>query len=245
MNKSALLAASLLWIGSASAADLVAYTEEWPPYNYLDQGKVRGISTDLLRAMCSEAALDCRFELVPWARAYAMALNRPNTLVYTTARKPEREQSFTWIGPILPRATWVFGLRESDLGIKHYEDLNHYRIGVVRSEASISDLLGKDVQADAMLQDSSDAAITLLLLRGVVQAVVNTEVGMAWELYKAGASPDRAVKLLPLSDQGAYYYALNLKSDPAIATKLQDALEKLRKSGQLARIVAQYTSPKP
>lgn len=245
MTRSALLATSLLWIGSAAAADLLAYTEDWPPYNYAEQGKVRGISTDLLRAMCAEASLDCRFELVPWARAYAMALNRPNTLVYTTARKPEREQSFTWIGPILPRSTWVFGLRESELAIRRFEDLNHYRVGVVRGEASIGDLLGKDVQADALLQDSSDAAITTLLLRGVVQAVVNTEVGMAWELYKAGASPDRAVKLLPLTDQGAYYFALNLKSDPALAAKLQDALDRLRRSGQLGRIVAQYTAPRP
>jgi len=91
-------------LGAASignAADLVAYTEEWAPYNFTEEGTIKGISTDIIRAACSAAKLDCDTLMVPWARAYKTASHTPNTLVFTTARKLSREQEFLWVGPIL------------------------------------------------------------------------------------------------------------------------------------------------
>ena len=57
----------------AHAADLVAYTEEWAPYNFSEKGVVRGIATDILRAACSAEKLDCDIHMMPWARAYKSA----------------------------------------------------------------------------------------------------------------------------------------------------------------------------
>ena len=115
---------SLLWILAlgaswhAHAADLVAYTEEWAPYNFSANGSVQGISTDILRAACQSEKLDCDIQMVPWARAYKIASSTPNTLVFTTARKPSRESEFLWVGPILPRTTWVFGRANLETSVR-------------------------------------------------------------------------------------------------------------------------------
>lgn len=101
------VAASLL--APARAADLTAYTVDWAPYNYSEQGAIKGFSTDMLRAMCQSAKIDCDIRMVPWARAYKTVQTTPNTLVFTTARKPSREGEFLWVGPIVPRSTWVYG----------------------------------------------------------------------------------------------------------------------------------------
>jgi polar amino acid transport system substrate-binding protein len=222
------------------AADLTAYTEEWPPYNYAERGEVKGIATDVLRAVCAEAKVSCEFHLVPWARALAMASNTPNTLVYTTARKPSREHEFLWVGPLLPRTTWIYGKKERAPTIKNFTDLAQHRVGVVRGEASVQDLVAAGVPETSMVVDSSNAAVLKLLSRDWVDAMVDTEIGMAWNVKLAQIPPADFVKLMKLADNGAYYFALNLKSDASLHDKLQRATDKLRKNGSIDRIVGNY-----
>ncbi|GAB3256265.1 substrate-binding periplasmic protein [Chitinimonas naiadis] len=235
------LASSLSVAMPLQAADLTAYTEEWPPYNFSLNGQVKGIATELLYATCEAAKLDCAFNIVPWARAYATAQAVPNTLVYTTARKPAREKEFIWLGPILPRTTWVFGRRGMDGTIHDFKDLSKHKIGVVRGEAASQDLQNAGVPGNVLMPEKSNADVLKLLSGGMVDAVVDTEIGMAWNLRNANLPDSNVVKLLKLTDEGAYYFALNLKSDPALVAKLQKALETLRSNGKIEALIRQYT----
>ena len=222
---------------SLMAADLVAYTTEWPPYNYEEKGEIRGVSTEILRATCAEAKLVCEIRLVPWARAYATAQTTPNTLAFATARIPQREKDFLWVGPILPRVTWVYGAAGAEKKINTFKELAAHKVGVIRGEAPIKDLESEGVPASAMVVDSSNALVLRQLSKGWVDAMVDTELGMAWNLREAGMPASSVVKLMKLSDKGAYYFALNLKSDEGVQAKMQSALERLRASGALSRIV--------
>lgn len=221
-------------------ADLTAYTEEWAPYNYSEDGAIKGISTDILRSMCDAARLHCDIHMVPWARAYRNATSTANTLVYTTARKPAREREFIWIGPILPRTTWVFVRQGLERDILELADLAGLRVGVVREEAAAQDLLAAGVPTNALVHQASNADVLRMLLAASVDAMVDTEVGMQWNLRKTGASADAVRKLMKLSDEGAYYFALNLDSDPVLVRQLQGALEKLRHGGKLDAILRKY-----
>lgn len=232
--------AAAVGAASARAADLVAYTTEWRPYNYEENGEVRGVSTEILRAVCAEAKLSCEIHLVPWARAYATVSATPNTLLYTTARIAPREQEFLWVGPVLPRVTWVYGSAGMQERIRSFRDLAAVKIGVIRGEAPIKDLEAEGIPPAAMVVDSSNALVLKQLALGWVQAMVDTELGMAWNLREAKLPADSVVKLMKLSDKGGYYFALNLKSDPALQARLQAALERVRGGGEIRRILARY-----
>lgn len=236
--------AAALCVGTfplAHAADLQAYTEDWAPYNHLENGQVRGISSDALRAACALAQLSCAIELVPWARAYKSASMEPNTLVYTTARKPSREAEFLWVGPILPRATWVYLRNDPAVHATSATELAHLRVGVVRGEAAQQDLLGAGVPESALQAHATNADVFRLLRAGSLDAMVETEVGMQWTLRTLGLPSSTVRQAFKLSDEGAYYYALNRKTDPALVQRLQAAFEQLRASGQLQKIVRDYT----
>ena len=69
-------------------------------------GKVVGIATDKVRAAFERAGLPYTIELLPWKRAYAAAYQRPDACVYSTARTPERDPLFKWVGPT-DSAEWV------------------------------------------------------------------------------------------------------------------------------------------
>lgn len=219
---------------------LMAYTEQWPPYNFVEGGKVQGIATDMLRAACELAQLHCSFQVVPWARAYKVVRNTPNTVLYTTARKPAREDQFAWVGPLLPRTTWVYTHTIAGAPARDAKELPQLRIGVVREEAAQQDLLAAGVPASALVEESSNDAVFRMLMGDLVQAMVDTEVGMAWNLRSVGRPAGSVTKLLKLSDDGAYYLALNLRTDPNVVRKLQQAVDKLRAEGRLDAIVRAY-----
>jgi polar amino acid transport system substrate-binding protein len=228
----------------APAADLTAFTEEWPPYNYSEHGEVKGIATDILRASCREARLACEIHVVPWARAYALAGRTPNTLVYTTARNAGREKEFLWVGPLFPRATWVFGRSGKEAEFHDIPSLAHARIGVVRGEAAEQDLLNAGVPKSALRPDGSNSAVLRMLVGGWVDAMVDTEIGMAWNLQQQSIPAGEVVPLMKLSDGGAYYFALNRDSRPEIRDALQNALDKLQKNGTVATLKAAYSPAK-
>ena len=77
-----------------------------------------------------------------------------------------------------------------------------------------------------------------------VDAMVDTEVGMEWNLRNASVPASTVTRVVKLSDGGAYYFALNLQTDPKLAKALQDALDQLRRTGKLQAIVTSYTAPK-
>ena len=75
--------------------------------------------------------------------------------------------------------------------------------------------------------------------------MVDTEVGMKWNLRTAAIAPDTVRKLVKLSDAGAYYFAMNLDSNPALVRNLQKAIDHLRQSGKLDAIVREYMENRP
>jgi polar amino acid transport system substrate-binding protein len=236
----ALLSVLAAWAGPSDT--LTAYTEQWPPYNFEENGEIRGIATDALRSACHVAGIRCNFQLVPWARAYKVVSNTPDTVLYTTARKPSREQEFLWVGPLLPRTTWVYAKADNPKAPREMRDLVRSRIGIVRDEASQQDLLNNGAQAQLMVTEASNASVLRLMLGDAVDAMVDTEVGMAWNLRSAGVAPGAVRKQFRLADDGAYFFALNLKTDPILVRNLQAALDQIRRDGRLDAIMRQYES---
>lgn len=220
--------------------DLVAYTEQWPPYNFEENGKVRGVATDVLRAACTNAELRCSFRVVPWARAVKVVRSTPNTVLYTTARRPDRENQFAWVGPLLPRTTWVYTRSAAGSAPRNVDELAQLRIGVVREEASQQDLLAAGALPQGLVEASDNDAVFRMLMADMVHAMVDTEIGMAWNLRMAGRPMHTVSKLRKLSDSGDYYFALNPQSNPVVVRKLQQAVDKLRSEGRIDAIIRAY-----
>lgn len=226
------------------AEDLHAYTEEWPPYNYMAGNQLKGISTDILRASCELIKINCVIQLVPWLRAYKTVVETPNALIYSIARTPQREQEFVWVGPILPRTTWIYGKAGLAVTVHNISDLAGTRIGVIRGEASQTELLAAGVPQASILVLNSNTDVMRMMKLGKIDVVVNTEIGMTLNLKNIGMPSDAVSKLFKFSDGGSLYFALNLRSDPVLVNKLQSAVDKLRSEGKIEAIVRRYTKEK-
>lgn len=225
----------------AQAVEIKAYTEEWPPYNFLRDKEVTGISSDILRAACSMANIECDLHLVPWTRAVKTVQDTRNTLIYTIARIPAREHQFIWIGPILPRTTWIYARAQVADKIHSFKDLEQFKVGVIRAEASFTELTDAGVSNASIRIFNSNSDEMRSLKAGQIDVVVNTEIGMAMNQKQYNIPAADLVKLMKLYDGGALYFGMNLESDSAIVEKLQSSVDKLRREGKISSIVQQYT----
>ncbi len=70
----------------AAEAPLRIVTEELPPYNMTQNGRMTGMSTEVVQAVLKEVGMDAPIHSMPWARAYELALNESNVLIYSIVR---------------------------------------------------------------------------------------------------------------------------------------------------------------
>mgnify|MGYP002830677661 CR=1 FL=1 len=98
----ALSLAAMVWsMPSTTAADDLAplnfFTENYAPFNYVEDNKLRGISVELLgkifrQANSAKTLKDVK--VVPWARGYKFAQLKKNTVLFSTTRTKAREKLF-------------------------------------------------------------------------------------------------------------------------------------------------------
>ncbi|WP_155189858.1 substrate-binding periplasmic protein [Roseibium denhamense] len=119
--------------------DFNLLTEDWKPYHYVEDGKVKGQTVDLLLGILEEiGSSQGREDIVflPWARAYRQAQTEPNTILFSTGRTENREKLFKWAGPILKFDSYFIGKKKRNFSIETSEDLHQYKVGVVIDGAS-------------------------------------------------------------------------------------------------------------
>ncbi|MFC3052618.1 substrate-binding periplasmic protein [Kordiimonas pumila] len=98
-----------LVVPSAHADTMMVYTENYPPYNYMNEnGEVVGLATENIRKVLDAAGLEYQIRLVPWTRAMYNAQTQKNALIYTITRTPKREEMFDWLVPIAKSNFYLF-----------------------------------------------------------------------------------------------------------------------------------------
>ena len=91
---------TLLVLGAttfATATDIKMMTENYPPYNMEVDGKLTGLSVEVLEAMLKQMNSKKNIfdvELLSWSKAYSSALKNKNNMVFSTTRTKSREKLY-------------------------------------------------------------------------------------------------------------------------------------------------------
>ncbi|MEX0298515.1 MAG: substrate-binding periplasmic protein [Kordiimonas sp.] len=105
--------------------EIIIYTEDYHPYSYVDeQGRIVGLSTDIVRKIMYESGLSYTIRLVPWARAYREVVSGDNTLVFSLARLKEREADFDWLAYLVRPEFYIF-VKDTETRIVSVEGLKN------------------------------------------------------------------------------------------------------------------------
>jgi len=241
----ALLALGLMTAPAGAAERITVVTEEFPPFNYLEHGVVRGYSVDVVTQLLEQAGLEHTLALYPWARAYRMAQSQPNVLIFSIARTPEREALFHWIGALSRHGVYLYKLAaRSDIALTGLDDVKRYRVAANRQGAAQGDLeaIGLVVGRQIDLSDH-DHANMRKLLAGRVDLQVGTEASIRRIGDALGVPEGRIERTLLLSAPREYFVAASLATPPATVALLRAQFRKLQASQFLVKAAARYRLP--
>lgn len=110
--------------------NLQVIASSYEPYSYLENGVAQGEAVNQAHKIFAELNYHPDIKIYPWPRAYKTALNIPNTVIFSMARTPEREDLFHWIGEIVNYNVYLYkDKRRKDIQIDHLAQAAPYRIG--------------------------------------------------------------------------------------------------------------------
>ncbi|MGK5026025.1 substrate-binding periplasmic protein [Janthinobacterium sp. RB2R34] len=240
----------LVWMGgagaqgepAAAAPRLMLVTEEFEPFNYLEQGKLTGYSVEVARALVERAGIAYSIAAYPWARAYSMAQQLPNVLIFSLARTPAREKQFQWIAPLARRQVYLYQLsKRNDIEVRSLADLPHYITSVNRDDIAHTQLAAMGLAQQGRLDLSNNALSGMnKLLAGRVDLIVGNPHSIRGLCASAGVPESAVRRTILLSDDSDYYVAASLGTPAATVERLREQYRVLRGSPFLHQLAARY-----
>ncbi|MFC5694197.1 substrate-binding periplasmic protein [Pseudomonas sp. GCM10022186] len=242
------LAGTLMVLAGAARAEVdenysvVLLTENFPPYNMSINGKnfaqednIDGIAVDIVREMFKRAGVKYSLTLrFPWDRIYKLALEKPGYGVFVTARLPEREQSFKWVGPIGPDDWIMLARADSPIALGSLDDARKYKVGAYKGDAIAEYLAQQKLEPVTALRDQENAR---KLEKGQIDLWATGDPAGRYLAKQEGVG---GLKTVLRFNQAELFLALNKEVPDEVVKKLQGALDQMRAEGFVDEILKSY-----
>lgn len=224
-------------VNLVAAADFKIMTEEYPPFNYTDNGNLTGLSTEVIEEVAKRVGHPTDIEVLPWARAYGLIQNKDGLILYSMTRTEAREDLFKWVGPVAPNK-WVFFTKKgSGVTLGSLEDAKKIgKIGTYKDDAAESFLKAEGFSnIDSVLNDEQNVP---KLMAGRIDLWIVGELQGIYKAKKKGVS-DQLEKVLDVKDT-QLYIAFSKNTDDAVIAKWQEALDAMKADGSYDAIMKKY-----
>lgn len=215
----------------SSETALTIYTEEFPPYNFLQKGKVVGVNADIVAMACEMAKIRCTFALYPWKRAMTLSLRDPKGGLVSTSRLPSRELNYQWVGPLISSPACFYKLIErDDIHISNKEELANYTVGLHKDDVYEQILRHWGFKEHInYIPFSEKFAEIKAFTEGKLDLFIASANSLKFHIQNYRIRPDQVVPAYLIDDSrlGGNYLALNKAIRPEVVRKLQNAVDEI------------------
>ncbi|MBB2493432.1 substrate-binding periplasmic protein [Aquipseudomonas ullengensis] len=236
------LLAWLFW-QPLQAAQLLLYSEENPPLNFMRDGQPAGFSVELVQLLSARTGDAIKIELVPWTRGYAQARQQANSGLFSVVRLEQRDGLFQWVGPLMETRTRFYARRDSGLRIDSLDDARRLgRLALPRQWYSLEYLQGQGF--DTIFTVTSPDKMMHMFKSQRINLIVSSEIALPYFLALEGMSPDQIEAQFSFL-QHQSFLAFSQATDPAVVARWQQALEAIKADGSFTRIYQRWFSDLP
>ncbi|GAA0350017.1 ABC transporter substrate-binding protein [Bowmanella denitrificans] len=232
-----------LW---AAPAQIKVYTEHFPPYQFMHKDKVVGINAELVMSVCQAAKVHCELELLPWKRSLQLTQSQPMSGLISTARNPQREEQFKWVGPLVNSTSYLYKLKHrTDIELTDLHDAARFTIGIQPNDIYESILLRHGfTKGKNLLNVSYKNADMQLFVQGKLDLIIGSPLTLFYQVEPTGFALDDLVETIefPLGAIGNYM-ALNKAFPVDLQQRLQEQVDKSRASGEIDNLIRKYHKP--
>ena len=235
----------VLALASPPVQSLTLLTEENPPFNFTEGGKLTGIATEIVQETVRRTGLPVKTEVLPWDDAYKRTQAQRETCLFATARLENRERLFAWIGPLANNFWGVYGKPEFSIPIRTLDDLKAWRIGGVLSDAKVEYLRENSVTNIKVVTDDKLNPPRLLLPADNPNRIDLWITGLYAASGVARAAGVPNVKLVYVAREIPLYLACSPQTSVATLKALSEAFEQVKAEGIPARVIAEFAKRFP
>jgi polar amino acid transport system substrate-binding protein len=242
-----LMFAVLACVALRAVADepLRIVTEELPPYNMTADGRLTGMSTEVVQAVLKAVDMQAEIQSMPWARAYDIALNNENVLIYSITRTSEREKLFKWVGVVAPMNWYLYAKPDSGIRLTSLDDARPFQIATLKQDAGEQYLLANGFNLGQNLQSNNKYIYNYEKFKlGRVDLWISIEANALYLIRQAGDEPDEVMKqVLSLPDLGAnggLNMAFSRQTPDALVERFRQGLASIQRDGSYARIANKW-----
>ncbi|MCL9783877.1 transporter substrate-binding domain-containing protein [Vibrio sp. S4M6] len=241
---------------SASVNDINWYTEEYPPWNYTENGELKGFYVDVLLDLWVKVGINKTkqdIRVLPWARGYHYLNTDPNTALFSMARTAEREKlGILWVGPLeTGKRTAIFAKKDKHYRFDSIDDVNQEftkasvgsinKIGALNKGATGQFFLQIGGSPKALHRVNTTDQLFGMLKNDRVSAISYNMMNAFYVMKKLGMNPKNyevVFYLTPPTTGG--YFGFNKDTDPQLIEVLQKALDELRQEGVIDKHYEKY-----
>ena len=219
---------------------LLAVANNSSQLQYYDNGENKDPSIGILKAVLQQAQLEANVEFMPWVRAFSIAKNKPNTLILSMIRTPDREADFHWIIKVSNLSRVFISLRDKpENKVDDMQQAKQELIAVVQGSASYNELTANGFSEQQNLYVVTDSELMVTLLEsGRVDLVYDDPINIRSTLDKRGKK-DLAIryKTIEAENERSSYIAINKASDMQIVNRLEQAAREFEKTAEYTRLL--------
>jgi polar amino acid transport system substrate-binding protein len=229
---------------TADAATIRLLTGNYPPFEYMENGEVKGLAVELLKEAFHRCHRDVTFNVLPWARALAETQQGRADAIFTAIKTPEREKVLRFSSEPLVAMNSALYTRKGT-GIRYRGDLSElagYRLGMVigTSHGAQFDMaLRAGVLKYVDTTNDTEPNIRKLLA-GRIDLVVADRYVVTY-YARANGWQDQLIELSPVlhSSFGYLAFSKNPALEP-VRNEVDAALAAMKKDGSYQRILSRY-----
>lgn len=221
-------------------SEFTIVSEEYPPYEYLEDGKPVGQDVEILQEAAKIAGIKISYQFFPWERATDM-VKKGNADAIISLFKNEERSAFLYFPetPLSYEKNVIFANKFFSGDIKNLDDLKGKTVGIM-SGYSYGEF---DNYKDAIKEEAFSQKILLNKLKGNrYQLVVNNELVTFFMLKSLDIEKSEFRELSYVIGNDPLFIGFS-KASPAgenFFNLISGALKQMESSGQLAQIRNKY-----
>ncbi|MCF6248898.1 MAG: transporter substrate-binding domain-containing protein [Desulfobacula sp.] len=231
------------FVNARAIDDLTIMTEQFPPYNFMENGKLQGSAIDLmaliLKKINSQQTIkDIR--ILPWGRAYKDLQEKKNTMLFVMTRTRKRKNLFKWVGPISSSRNVLIAKKSRNIKINSDNDIKKYSVGAVRNDAGAQLVVARAGIEKEDIQIVTNAVQSIWMLeKDRIDLFAYDENVVKWLLKKEGLNQDEYESVHVL-EQGHHYFAFNKETPDKLLRQIQAVLDEIKKQGGYDEFLNKY-----
>ncbi len=221
-------------------------TDDWPPYEYAENGEIVGFSTDTIKAVLKTMKVQITtLRIYPWVRAEKLAFDGDVDMIFSASKSDKRMMYCHFPDEPLIISPNLMFIRKADAGrlkFDAFSDLKGHRVGIVREYAytkAFLDYLKKEgIQTLIALDDAMNFK---MLMRGMVDYIPADLGNSQGIIQKANLHGKlHAFRHNPIKTAGLYALFSKKRVDPAFVKEFSSALKAFKSTEQYRNIYQSY-----